>query len=307
MRRGVKGAFAIILVVVICAAVIVVAILLYQGKRQPTGDPSYVALGSSFAAGVGLGARASGSPFACMRTDGGYPTLLARSTGLSLVDMTCSGATAEQVLSGGQLFQGPQIAPITRRTRLVTLTVGGNDLFYVGDLLGLAKSRAGGIGGWAAEWLLSAPHRDSERDAGRLRARLREIVRSIRKTAPDARIAIVSYPSILPDAGTCAALGLTSKEAALMRPAAAMLASATRIAARETNALLIDIAAVGGHDACSPDPWVNGAAPGSNAGTAFHPNRRGAAAVAAAIEVGLSGSMWPTPSDLHEPTYRSGH
>jgi lysophospholipase L1-like esterase len=52
--------------------------------------------------------------------------------------MSCGGAVTRHLLHGGQYFQGPQIRTITRGTRLVTLTIGGNDVGYVADLSMLA-------------------------------------------------------------------------------------------------------------------------------------------------------------------------
>lgn len=53
---------------------------------------------------------------------------------LSLADMTSSGATTTEVLHGGQYLQGAQIDALSENTQLVTLTTGGNDVSYVGDL-----------------------------------------------------------------------------------------------------------------------------------------------------------------------------
>jgi lysophospholipase L1-like esterase len=266
---------------IIAAVLLVVVVLFYQGTRPPAGRAEYVALGSSFAAGAGLGDRASGAPFACGRGARSYPRLLAHALGLSLTDMSCSGATATQVLNGGQYFQGPQIAAVTARTRLVTLTVGGNDLYYVGDLLGLAKAKDGGFVGWAAPRVLRAPHAASARDLGALKANIRAIVRAVRAKAPGARIVIASYPAILPPRGTCPALRLTVNEADRMREVAARLVEATRVAASESGATLVDMAALGiAHSACAAVPWANGAVARPGDGDAFHPTRQGAAAIA---------------------------
>ena len=123
------------------------ALLFYQGRQRPAMGAEYVALGSSFAAGLGLGARAPGSPIVCQRSVNGYPQQLARMTGLGLTDMSCSGATASHVLRGGQMFLGPQIDALGPGTRMVTLTAGGNDVSYVGDLTAMAFRRRGGLTG----------------------------------------------------------------------------------------------------------------------------------------------------------------
>lgn len=57
-------------------ATAVLGIMMYQGHRKPVGNPEYVALGSSFAAELGLGELAPGAPLACQRSVNGYALLL---------------------------------------------------------------------------------------------------------------------------------------------------------------------------------------------------------------------------------------
>jgi lysophospholipase L1-like esterase len=254
------------------------AFLICQGRQAPRTSGQYVALGSSFAAGIGLGPREPGSPLVCMRSTGGYPQRLARMSGLSLVDMTCSGSTTEHILRGGQLFLGPQIAAIGPATRWVTVTSGGNDVGYIGDLV-LAGSGAGRL---LARLGKKGPKPLAERDFGRVEANLAEIVAEVRRRAPDAKVVIVSYPPVLPPRGTCAMLGVDAKTADLSRDVASRLRRVTQDAAEGSGALFVDMATLGaGHDACSDTPWINGARP--RTGTPFHPNAAGANATAAAV------------------------
>lgn len=251
-------------------------VLFFQGKARPDTSGQYVALGSSFAAGIGLGPRAPGSPFVCMRSTGGYPRLLAKMAGLTLVDMSCSGSTTSHILHGGQVFLGPQLAAIGPKTRLVTITSGGNDVGYIGDLM----MEAGSVGG-LGKLFWKGPEPLAERDFVKVTSNLRAIVEAIGKRAPEARIVLVSYPTVLPAEGSCAALGIEPRVANLSREVAARLLAATRAAAEQAGAIFVDMAAEPGHDACAAVPWVNGAKPGS--GTAFHPNGAGAEATAEAI------------------------
>lgn len=92
----------------------IVALLFYQGRRPVETSGEYVALGCSFAAGLGLGAREPGSPWVCMRSTNGYPHVLARLTGLRLVDMTCSGSTTEHI---------PLAAKPVRRSAMISCGV----------------------------------------------------------------------------------------------------------------------------------------------------------------------------------------
>ena len=110
-------------VIALSFAIAMVALLLYRARREPAGGLQYVALGSSFAAGLGLGKRPLDNPLVCMRSINGYPQQLARTRGLSLIDMTCSGATAKHILYGGLFVLGPQLRGLNANTMLVTITV----------------------------------------------------------------------------------------------------------------------------------------------------------------------------------------
>jgi lysophospholipase L1-like esterase len=255
----------------------VLLVLFWQGKRKPDTSGQYVALGSSFAAGIGLGPRDPGSPLVCMRSTNGYPQLLARQTKLSLVDMTCSGSTTRHILEGGQVFLGPQLEAVGPDARLVTITSGGNDVGYIGDM-----ALAGGSAGALGKWFWQEPKPIAERDFAAVTDNLRKIAEQIRKRAPRAIVVMVSYPTVLPDHGTCPSLGLDEPLADTSRQVAARLQEATKTAAEQSGSIFVDMAdASARHDACASDPWVNGAAPKS--GTAFHPNRAGAEATAAAV------------------------
>lgn len=277
VRRRIKGIFNVIAGLVAVTALTIMAYLYWQGSRKPATDGEYVALGSSFAAGIGLGPRAPDSPVHCFRTNAGYPALVAERTSLRLVDMSCSGSTTEHILDGGQLLLGPQLAAVGPEARLVTITTGGNDVDYVGDLM----ATSGSIG-WLISWLNGPAKPAADRPYDRMTANLNRIVREVRIKAPNAKIVLVSYPAILPEQGNCAATGVSDAQAQISRDVAARLAAATRRAADEEDVLLIDMAALSkGHDVCSQSPWVNGAEP--RHGTAFHPNTEGSAAVAAGV------------------------
>lgn len=279
MTRAGPRLLRIALLSLLGLALLLLAVLVYQGRRHPSGNPEYVALGSSFAAGFGLGKMAPKSPIICFRSVNGYPQQLARKLGLPLVDMSCSGSTADDILTGGQFFQGPQLAAVGPATLLVTLTSGGNDISYIGDLIAMSYGDRGDLKRWAVSLVYRAPHSAAQRNIPRVEAELRAIIRTARRRAPKARIVVATYPAVLPAHGTCPALGLTATQAVLMRGVADQLAQATRTAARAQKAILVDMAKIGAaHDACSRDPWANGARP--RAGKPFHPTLAGATATA---------------------------
>jgi lysophospholipase L1-like esterase len=256
IRRLLKRAMLGLLLVAGGGAAAIYGLLSWQGAQTTDKSGEYVALGSSFAAGIGLGKRVSGSPIHCFRTAGGYPSLVAKKTGMRLVDMSCSGSTTKHILFGGQLLLAPQLAAIGPATKLVTITTGGNDVGYIGDMM-VASGNMGRLGAW---W-----HGDIEPADARpydvVTDNLITIIKSVRQKAPSAKILIVNYPALLPPNGRCAALGISNEQADISRE---------------------DIAKASvGHDVCSKMPWVNGAS--VKAGTAFHPNAAGAEATADAI------------------------
>jgi lysophospholipase L1-like esterase len=278
-KRRLGPAFGLTFLVLIALAIAGAA---WQGSRTPTGTPQYVALGSSFAAGAGLGKLEAGSPLLCARSVNGYPQQLARLRGLSIVDMSCGGAVTKHVLSGGQFFQGPQIRTVTAQTKLVTLTAGGNDIGYIGDLSLLAARRTHSPFGWLVRRFWKGPKAPGQRDYAGLRSELLATLAAIHARAPGAVVVVATYPTIVPTTGTCATLGFSADEAAEMRQVGDQLAATTRSAAGQGGGVLVDMNALGAdHNACSADPWTRG---WTNAGAApFHPTLAGAKATAEAV------------------------
>ncbi len=278
MKRILKIALLLIVLAILC----IFATLYYQGQQKSRKNAPYVALGSSFAAGIGLGDRASGSPIICLRSMQGYPRNVARETGLSLTDMSCSGATTKHVLRGGQVFLGAQIDALGPDTQLVTLTIGGNDIGYVGDLTFMALRNRGGFTGFLAGLVWHGAKPAKDRNFSQLQRNLIASLREIRRRAPKARVFVVPYPTILPKSGTCAKLGIDEQQASVMRSVGLRLTEVTRAAAQKAGATFVDLAdASTGHEVCASEPWVNGSEPAS--GAAFHPTLAGAKGVAKKI------------------------
>jgi lysophospholipase L1-like esterase len=262
---------------------------LVLGETEHTG--TYVALGSSFASGPGIASRAEGSPPMCFQSSGNYPHLVAQRLGIELVDRSCGGATTAHVLNREQNGLAPQVQSVTAQTRLVTITIGGNDVGYLLNLAAWSCERRPEVLPEAFRALGCKPQTDSEVDAefGELGEHLREIATEVHRRAPDALILFVDYTTILPSKGSCPdRLPMSDAHVERGRRVAARLAQVTAQAARASGATLVRASALtSGHDLCSPDPWVAGWvfphsldewAPG-----AYHPS--GAAMQAIATEV----------------------
>lgn len=247
-----------------------------QDSALPRGS-HYVALGSSFASGPGIAPPTSGGR--CMRSSRNYAALLARALKLVLVDASCSGARTDHVLgSWGEI--PAQIDALSADTRLVTVTIGGNDVGYIGSLIGASCQVVAGAAGKA----VSCPPTlaPSEADWDRLESNLGRIAEAVRARAPAARLIFLQYPRVLPDGGEgCAALPLPPGQAEASRAIAARLADITARAAAAANAGLVAMDTLSrGHDVCSAQPWIGGFGPISAGYIPYHPNLAGMTAQA---------------------------
>lgn len=243
-------------------------------QAQSLTGPRYVSMGSSYAAGPGIAPFEEGAPARCARSIRNYAHQLAGRRGLKLVDVSCSGATTANILAPwGE--QPAQIEAVTRDTRLVTITIGGNDIGYI---RGLGPSPC-----LARPDLKCPSNVATEEDYVALKAAMTRIVAETRKRAPKAVIALVQYPVILPPAGVCAALPLSEETASAARVKAERLARITAEVARQAGVTLIETDSFSrGHDACAAEPWMNGyPAPGA---APFHPNLAAMSAIADALD-----------------------
>jgi lysophospholipase L1-like esterase len=270
----------------ILAAVVVAVALGRAGVAQPSGGAKYVSMGSSYAAGPGVGQPVAASG-ACGRSQSNYAQLLTMRRRLSLVDVACSGATTQDILVSSQNGVPPQINAVDAQTRLVTVTIGGNDVAYMANLFGYSCRDAGG------DCAVSPDTEVDDRFAA-LPASMRKIVNEVRRRAPQARLVLIDYLPVVPAAGRtgCAAVPLTENDGARMRSVAARLAGVIAGVAVETHALVVKSSMIGaGHDACATDPYVAGYKPAVGSGwprpVGYHPNQRGMQAIAEALDKAL--------------------
>jgi len=243
----------------------------------PASGLNYVAIGSSFAAGPGIPPVQA----VCSRSGNNYPSVVARSIGADLTDVSCSGATTANVLTVSQSGQPPQVQAVTATTDVVTVTIGGNDVNYLGSLGAYTCQNDGGTG------CATVDRNAIDQTFTVLAGRIGEVVTAVHDAAPRARVYLVTYFTILPDTGTCAGIPLTTDQSAYERSIASRLASATSSAASATGATVVDVAAASrGHDACSADPWVENAHPAAGR-SQYHPNEAGMRAAATAVQAAL--------------------
>lgn len=234
----------------------------------------YVAMGSSFAAGPQLGAPKPDTPSRCRRDQRNYATLLAGRLGLDLIDATCSGATTEHILGPWNELPA-QLDALTPDTRLVTVTIGGNDVNYVRNLYVAGCD--------PAQHTCPPLLLPSESDWQALKSRLIAIGHEVRSRSPKATLIFVEYVTLVPDGTVCAAVPFSEGKAETMREQGKRLAAVTAQAAQETGAMLLRTGVLSAHHTpCDADAWSTGA-PNTGPGAPWHPNAAGMRGIADAL------------------------
>jgi lysophospholipase L1-like esterase len=265
-----------------------------QSRAVSAGD-RYVAIGDSY----------TGAPYTadstaddgCVQSSENYPHQVARTLGLSLVDVSCGGAQTSAVTGSQTTSTGhkkpPQLDAVTASTALVTVSLGGNDgnVFAAASSGCLALTRTGS-GQSCAEVDHAAGDRGTASKIDAMEQHLEKALAAIIERAPHARVLVVGYPDVMPSR-SCAQYPLAQADIAWVGRINQELVGAQRRAAHAVGAEFVDVyAATRGHDICSADPWEAGLQP-TAAAAPFHPYATEQLAVATAIEKQLAGSPAP--------------
>lgn len=256
--------------------------------------PAYrhlVSLGSSMAAGPGIAPIVDR---AAMRSGRNYPHLLAERLGARLTDLTISGATTKTVLSEHQRTllgprRTPQLDGFPDDADLVTITIGGNDLRYVGGLMfapmaGLvSRFPLGGIPASFVDTHTGSRTTDADLDA--VLDGIVRIVDTVRaRSSAEPRVVLVDYLTLIgPDTAPSRETPLRRKQLDRYRAVGLALDAVYVRAAERTGADLLKASELSvDHAIGSADPWVVGV--GRNGGIPpYHPNPAGMQAVADAL------------------------
>jgi len=244
----------------------------------------YVALGDSYSAASGvLPPDPSASPL-CARSTRNYPHVIAARTGAGLTDVTCGGAETSHFTAAQYPGVAPQLDAVGADTDLVTMTIGGNDSgVFIGAIVacGAAGISTGGQGSPCADRYGSS-FEDTVRE--KTYPALVGALAAVRAKAPDAEVAILGYPWIMPETGGCFdRMPVAAGDVPYLRSLQATLNDAVRRAAAETGATYVNMNKVSdGHDACRPlgVRWIEPVLQGTNP-VVVHPNALGEANMAA--------------------------
>jgi lysophospholipase L1-like esterase len=205
----------------------------------PASAPvNYVALGDSYASGLGAGGE-SGS---CSRSTSSYPELWKSSHSVtSFADPTCGGATIADVLNN-------QVSSVRADTTLVTITAGGNDADFAGTMTSCHTG---------SDASCQSKIDSSERVMrDELPARIGKLVSAVRGKSSQAKIIMLGYPKLFAEPFCSYSLSETKRTS--LNKAADLLADTLSKAAASNNVTFVDGRKwFAGHGICAQSEWVN--------------------------------------------------
>lgn len=237
-------------------------------SASPRQAVVYDALGDSYASGYGVG------PYeACGRSQSAYAVQLDGRMQIDLDDfVACAGATTTSLVAGGQLNA------LDENTKLVTISVGGNDIRWSSAVVACL----GGTDTQCAERLAITN--------GRVTTVLPDLLDSVYSQvsarAPRAHVVVTGYPRLFsPEYGSFLAASPTEQKA--LNDGANHLNRVIATAAAEHGFQFVDVTKrFSGHGVNAPDAWLLGP---FDAG-AFHPDTDGYQAYTAAVTAAIDPS-----------------
>ncbi len=258
-----------------------------------SASQSYVALGDSYTSAPGVLPVASGAPLECGQSAVNYPHLTAQSLGLSLRDVSCGGATVQNMTTAQYPDQPPQFNALSSSTNVVTLGIGGNDnntfITAVAACGALDAGDAANVGAPCQSTYGNYFANNIAADGPNIAAAIDQI----HTISPNAKVFVVGYPDILPQSGNCyPQVPLTTGDVTYLNGVENDLNGMLANEAAAHNATFVDTFTPSiGHDACKPEGvrWIEPPVPGTDA-ISVHPNAAGEAADAQDVESAMTAA-----------------
>jgi lysophospholipase L1-like esterase len=200
---------------------------------------NYVALGDSYASGVGTGSE-SGS---CGQSSQAYPALWAAANSpASFTFAACSGATTSDVISS-------QLSSLSSSTTLVSLTIGGNDVGFSSIMETCVLESTS-----SCESAVSAAESYANNT---LPGQLDTLLSDIHSDAPNAKIVVLDYPDFY-DLSAPICIGLSSADHQALDAGINDLDGVIETAADSNNATFADVRSqFSGHELCDGSGWLH--------------------------------------------------
>ena len=263
---------------------------------------SYVALGDSYTSGPAIPTQLGPdttppAPADCLRSSENYPSLTARALGLQLVDVSCGGATTDNVDRAQGAGIPAQRSALRRTTALVTIGIGGNDLGFSTLATNCASYTPWGPTrvGWSCQAHYTTGGVDQLSTAvARVGVKVAGVLAQVRERSPGAKVFVIGYPDILPPTGSGCWPSLPFRVGDLnfLRGVEARLNAALASAAAGAGDHYVDMATPSEtHSACAAPAtrWVEGVLHPAQS-YPLHPDATGMAAMAAVLESAMEST-----------------
>jgi lysophospholipase L1-like esterase len=265
-------------------AIAVLAGVLAAPASAAGGPVRYVGMGDSYSAASGVLPPDPAAPPNCLRSLVNYPHLIASEIGANLTDVTCGAAETRHYFEPQYDNVPPQLDALSKRTRLVTMTIGGNDNdVFFGAIIacGTAGLTSAGQGSPCKDQNGSS-FKDTVNE--KTYPALVKALKAVHRRASRARVAILGYPWILPrEEGCYPTMPVAEGDVPYLHNLQRTLNRAIRRAAAETGTAYVNFNRVStGHDACQPIGvrWIEPVLPTTNP-VVVHPNALGEEKMAA--------------------------
>jgi len=249
----------------------------------------YVALGDSYAS---MGTITEGF---CARSDDNYPAELASLVGAAeFIDAACQGAHVEHMAGKRETpdeVLPAQIDALDKDTDLVTMSIGGNDLDFVG-ILECMQSALESEDDDAARGCVTEFAPSTVETLVKLPTYLAEVYGKIHDAAPDATVVTTGYMPILSTEQHCRATEVLGEEAVVWAVALTnALNSVIETAAHQNGALFVLPQGTAWHSTCAEPAGRWGALVGTETNSyPAHPSPAGQRAMAEAVAEALASA-----------------
>ena len=216
---------------------------------------NYVALGDSYASGVGAGS-VSGS---CGQSPNAYPALWATaSSPASFKFAACSGASTSDVISS-------QLSSLSSSTTLVSITIGGNDVGFSSIMETCVLESTS-----SCESAVSAAEQYANTT---LPGQLNTTLADIRSHAPNAKIIVLDYPDFY-DLSVSVCIGLSRGDHQALDNGINDLDGVIQTAAVNNGDTFADVRGqFSGHELCDGSSWLHSIT--LPIGNSYHPTATG--------------------------------
>jgi len=247
---------------VLATAAATAAAVLSVAAPANASTAHYVALGDSYASGLGAGSYISDGTSCSRSTNAAAYLWKNANSPASFTFAACSGATTSDVLNN-------QLGSLNTGTTLVSLIIGGNDVGFSSTMEDCVI--------WGTSTCVSDINADEAKANSVLPGRYDNLLQTIKARAPYAKVVFMDYPDFydLNYSGVC--LGISDTSRAKIDEGINVLDSLIQQAASRNGVTYADARPIWvGHELCDSAGWLN-SVDWSNFGDSYHPTATGQA------------------------------